>query len=44
MCSWDSDHPRGIPNCEYNTGDTLIVSYTQGTEAIAAHKVKCFAS
>lgn len=34
------DHPRGIPNCKYITGDTLIVSYTQDTEAIAAHKVK----
>ena len=44
MCSWDSDHPRGIPNCEYNTGDTLIVSYTQGTEAITGHNVKSLAS
>jgi hypothetical protein len=38
------DHPRGISNCKYNTGDTLIVSYTQGTEAIAAHKEKSLAS
>jgi hypothetical protein len=38
------DHPRGISNCKYNTGDTLIVSYTQGTEAITVHKVKSLAS
>ena len=31
---------RGIPNCKYNIGDTLIVSYTAGTEAISAHKIK----
>jgi hypothetical protein len=34
------DHPRGIPNCKYNIGDTLIVSYTVDTEAISAHKIK----
>ena len=33
-------HLRGIPNCKYNIGDTLIVSYTAGTEAISAHKIK----
>jgi hypothetical protein len=38
------DHPRGISNCKYNTGDTLIVSYTQGTEAITVHNVKSLAS
>ena len=34
------DHLRGIPNCKYNIGDTLIVSYTVDTEAISAHKIK----
>jgi hypothetical protein len=27
-------HPRGIPNCPYKIGDTLIVTYRQGTAAI----------
>jgi len=34
------DHPRGIPNCIYNIGDTLIVSYAQGTEAVSEHRIK----
>jgi hypothetical protein len=34
------DHPRGIPNCKYNIGDTLIVSYTVGTEATLHTKSK----
>ena len=38
------DHPRGISNCIYNTGDNLIVSYTQGTNAITVHKVKSLVS
>ena len=27
-------HPRGIPNCPYKIGDTLIVTYKQGTAPI----------
>ncbi|MBV9176667.1 MAG: hypothetical protein JO327_05295 [Nitrososphaeraceae archaeon] len=27
-------HPRGIPNCQYKIGDTLIVTYKQGTAPI----------
>ena len=34
------DHPHGIPNCIYDIGDTLIVSYAQGTEAISEHRIK----
>lgn len=34
------DHPRGIPNCKYNIGDILIVSYTVGTEATLHTKSK----
>jgi hypothetical protein len=34
------DHPRGISNCEYDIGDTLIVSYAQGTELILEHRIK----
>ena len=24
-------HPRGIPDCQYKIGDTLIITYKQGT-------------
>jgi hypothetical protein len=35
-----SDHPRSIPNCRYNVGDTLIVTYKNGTEPIEKYDLK----
>ena len=28
------DHPRGIPDCEYNVGDKLEITYKYGTTQI----------
>jgi hypothetical protein len=33
-------HPRGIPNCPYKVGDTLIVTYKQGTAPIEKYQIK----
>jgi hypothetical protein len=36
-----SDHqPRGIPNCPYNAGDTLIVTFKKGTAPIEKYYLK----
>jgi hypothetical protein len=35
-----SDHPRGINNCSYNVGDTVIVKYKEGTVDILSHQLK----
>ena len=36
-----SDHqPRGIPNCPYKIGDTLIVTFKQGTAPIEKYYIK----
>jgi hypothetical protein len=35
-----SDHPRSIPNCQYNIGDILIVTYKEGTEHIEKYELK----
>jgi len=32
--------PRAIPNCPYNIGDTLIVTYKQGTASIEKYHIK----
>lgn len=41
ICVVDTpDHPRGINNCAYNKGDTVIVKYKEGTTDILSHKLK----
>lgn len=36
-----SDHqPRSIPNCPYNVGDTLVVTFKEGTEPIEKYQLK----
>src|SRR6476619_3262531 len=36
-----SDHqPRSIPNCPYKVGDTIIVTFKEGTEVIEHYKSK----
>ena len=36
-----SDHqPRAIPNCPYNVGDTLIVTFKKGTAPIEKYYLK----
>ena len=38
VCVVDTpDHPRGINNCNYNIGDTVIVNYKEGTADISNH-------
>jgi hypothetical protein len=32
--------PRGIPNCPYNIGDTVIVTFKQGTATIEKYHIK----
>jgi len=32
------DHPRGIPNCNYNIGDKLQITYKYGTVPIETYK------
>ena len=32
--------PRGIPNCPYNIGDTVIVTFKQGTAPIEKYYIK----
>ena len=32
--------PRSIPNCPYKIGDTLIVTFKQGTAPIEKHHIK----
>ena len=32
------DHPRVIPNCNYDLGDTLQIIYKYGTALIETHK------
>lgn len=33
-------HPRGIPNCPYKRGDTLIVTYKQGMASVVKYQLK----
>ncbi len=41
ICAIDTpDHPRGINNCPYNIGDTVIVKYKEGTTDILSHQLK----
>ncbi len=35
-----ADHPRGINNCIYNVGDTVVVKYKEGISGILSHKLK----
>ena len=35
-----SDHPRGINQCPYKIGDTLIIKYNEGTSQIISHELK----
>jgi hypothetical protein len=33
-------HPRGIPNCPFRVGDTLIITYKQGTALVEKYQLK----
>jgi hypothetical protein len=33
-------HPRGIPNCQFKIGDTLIITYKQGTAPVEKYQLK----
>lgn len=41
ICVVDTaDHPRGINECPYNTGDNVLVKYKEGTSDIISHELK----
>jgi hypothetical protein len=41
ICVVDTpDHPREIPNCQYNIGDVLVVTYREGEVPIDAYHLK----
>jgi hypothetical protein len=33
-------HPRGISNCPYKVGDTLVITYKQGTASIEKYRLR----
>jgi len=33
-------HPRGIPDCQYKIGDTLIITYKQGMASVDKYQLK----
>jgi hypothetical protein len=33
-------HPRGIPDCPFKVGDTLIITYKQGTAPVEKYQLK----
>jgi hypothetical protein len=33
-------HPRGIPNCPFKVGDTLIITYKQGEASVEKYQLK----
>ena len=33
-------HPRGIPDCQYKIGDTLIITYKQGMAPVDKYQLK----
>jgi hypothetical protein len=33
-------HPRGIPDCQYKIGNTLIITYKQGMAAVEKYQLK----
>jgi hypothetical protein len=33
-------HPRGISSCPYKIGDTLIITYKQGTASVEKYQLK----
>jgi hypothetical protein len=33
-------HPRGIPDCPYKVGDTLIINYKQGMAPVDKYQLK----
>ena len=33
-------HPRGIPNCPYGVGDTLIITHKQGMAEVEKYHLK----
>ncbi len=35
-----ADHARGINNCIYNVGDTVIVEFKEGMPDISSHKLE----
>ncbi|HEX7033381.1 MAG TPA: hypothetical protein VF172_10310 [Nitrososphaera sp.] len=32
--------PRDIPNCQYNVGDTVLITYKPGQPSIETHELK----
>ena len=41
ICVVDTaDHPRGINECPYKTGDNVLVKYKEGTSDIISHELK----
>lgn len=34
------DHPRGINNCPYKIGDTVLIKYKEGMTDIISHELK----
>ncbi len=41
ICVIDTvDHPRGINECPYKTGDNVLVKYKEGTSDIISHELK----
>jgi hypothetical protein len=41
ICVVDTaDHPRGINECPYKAGDTVLVKYKEGTSDIIGHELK----
>lgn len=41
ICVVDTaDHPRGINECPYKTGDNVLLKYKEGTSDIISHELK----
>ena len=41
ICVIDTkDHPRGISQCPYKIGDTIVVKYKDGTSEVISHNLK----
>jgi hypothetical protein len=41
ICVIDTaDHPRGINECPYKTGDNVLIKYKEGTSDIISHELK----
>ncbi len=41
ICVVDTiDHPRGIDQCPYQIGDTIVIKYKEGISKIMSHNLK----